>query len=64
MKSEECPKCRQDLGIAISRYFWTSVIGSMDASEFKFECPNCHSTMRVSVESVPMFTIAKPVLDE
>jgi phage FluMu protein Com len=56
---EECPNCKHDLGIAITRYFWSQIVGTSDTSYFEYECPNCHTLMGVDVKTEPVFTISK-----
>jgi len=56
---EECPNCNQYLGVSLSRYFWNNIVGSAYTSEFEYECPNCHTMMKVTVKTEPTFTISK-----
>jgi hypothetical protein len=50
---EECPRCGHDLGVAISRYFWSQLPGN----DFEFVCPNCDSVLQVEVEPQPIFWV-------
>jgi len=55
----ECPKCKHDLNIAIERYFWNEILGSYNANEFEYSCPNCSTIVNVEVDSCPVFTVRK-----
>lgn len=53
----ECPKCGQDLTIAMRR--WWEIILPMSSKWFRFICPNCGMEMVVDVDLLPTFIIRK-----
>ena len=52
---EKCSNCKQDIGIALTRYFW----GMLPGNEFEFTCPNCGIDLSVKVEPEPRFYVTK-----
>jgi hypothetical protein len=56
---EECPECKHDLGIALSRFFWNEIVGNCNTNEFEYLCPNCDTIMQVDVDMEPIFTVSK-----
>jgi len=54
-----CPKCNQDISIALIKHFQRDPV----RDGFDFECPNCAAGLDVEIEVQPLFWVSIPVLD-
>ena len=65
--SIECPKCKYAYRVALANWFWKNMPGGpviSSAREFEWECPSCHTKLKVEAEFNPSFIVTTEVSEQ